>query len=303
MNQYLIGIDGGASRSRAVLMDDRQNVVATAEGAGLNPLSVGWDAFGDHFEGLLEPLLKETSVEQVSGACAGLAGTGSEAIRRRAEKEIGSMFPFRRLVIITDALAALWGAFKGGPGLLLIAGTGSICLGMDEHGKTARSGGFGRLLGDEGSGYSIAMEAIREALHRRDVSRTGSTLAPAICAEYGLEDVLEIVPIVHSGELSPDRIAKLSERILTLSQQDAAARAIIQQASEHLAELVITTAHKLNLNQPELALWGGLWDSPGKEMQQHLKGALERHDFAVRILDPAEPPERGAVRYLQRTMV
>jgi N-acetylglucosamine kinase-like BadF-type ATPase len=300
MLKYFIGIDGGGSGSRALLTDEQDNLVREAQGGGLNPLSLGWDSFRKNMADLLDQLLAQTPRESVAGLCAGLAGTGSEAVRKQAQTEISALLPGVQALVISDAQAALWGAFGGGAGLLLIAGTGSICLGMNGQGRQARSGGFGRLLGDEGGGYWISVEAIRWALKAQDAGATSSQLEAAIREEFRLLDLREVVPLVH--ESPPDRIAALARRILKLSGDDADAREIIHQAGDHLAALVSNTSRKLALTSVSVALWGGLWNSSGRELQGTLERSFERREMPVAIVAPAQSPTWGAIRYLRKEL-
>ncbi|MBU1653012.1 hypothetical protein KKA00_12375, partial [bacterium] len=176
MNSYLIGIDGGASRSTAILVDASSELVSTEHGPGLNPLSLDGVEFNSRIASLIQKLLADYQVGDVKGLCAGLAGTGNETVRLKTSAAIKQAAGIENVHVISDALAALWGAFQGKPGLLLIAGTGSICLGLDEQGETARAGGFGRVVGDEGSGYWISVSAIRKALWEVDGRGSSSTL-------------------------------------------------------------------------------------------------------------------------------
>jgi N-acetylglucosamine kinase-like BadF-type ATPase len=302
MNRFYIGMDGGASRARAILLDDHDTIVAQSQiEGGLNPLAVGWESFRRNLQKLLDPLLAESPPAAELYLCAGIAGVGNEEMRSRAEEEIGAAYTFQLTRVITDAQAALWGAFRGGPGLLLIAGTGSICLGKNPQGQTARCGGFGRLLGDEGGGYWMAIQAIRRALHQFDRG-ADAPLADPILREFRLSRLTELPALVHSGELSPDRIARFAETILTESATNPEAEAIVRAAAGHLAQLAINTAEKLKMAQPALALWGGLWQSPGGELRRQLLEALEAARFTCRLTEPAEPPQRGAILFMRENM-
>jgi glucosamine kinase len=300
MNHYCIGIDGGGSGSRALLVNAQDILLCEVQGSGLNPLSLGWETFQSNLADLLDRLLDQIPREAVCGLCAGLAGTGSEVVRRRVQSEISARLPGVQVLVISDAQAALWGAFNGGAGLLLIAGTGSICLGMDGLGHQARSGGFGRLLGDEGGGYWIAVEAIRWALKANDAGASASQLEAAIREEFHLLDLRDVVPLIH--ESPPDRIATLARRILPLSATDVEAREIIHQAGDHLAALVANTSRKLGLSSVSVALWGGLWNSSGRELQGSLERSLERRETPVNIIPPAQTPPWGAIRCLRKEL-
>lgn len=302
MKKYLIGIDGGASRSTGILTDLNGQPIATGQGPSLNPLSIGWETFRAHLRSLFDGLLKDVAQSDIKAVCAGLAGVGSEKIRRQAEEEIAKASGSVEVHVISDAQAALWGAFGGEAGLLLIAGTGSICLGRDESGNEARCGGFGRLLGDEGSGYWIATEALRAALRQVDGRENVGLLPELICREYDLDDLREIIPLITGGDLGTERIAAFAAKVIVASSKDPAAREILRRAGRHLADLVIATSGKLKLDHPRVALWGGLWESPGEDLQQVLMEALDKSAFKYEIVKPTETPEWGAIRYLQSVM-
>jgi N-acetylglucosamine kinase-like BadF-type ATPase len=302
VKRYLIGIDGGGSRSKALLADRRDDMAeALVDGPGLNPLALDWNDFRGRISGLLSRLLAEAPPGRVDGLCAGLAGTGREVMRKRAEEEILALGGGYPVTVMTDAQAGLWGAFRGGPGLLLIAGTGSVCLGMEATGRQERAGGFGRLIGDEGSGYWIAMEAIRRALREDDRQRI-SPLAALVKEEFHLTELRDVIPVVHSPDCPPDCLAALARQVLEASGTMPEAGEIVRRAGEHLAGLVVTTARKLGMEHPRVALWGGLWQSPRGELQSALDAALRAIAFSAEIAPPAEPPEWGAVRYLQKSL-
>jgi N-acetylglucosamine kinase-like BadF-type ATPase len=169
---------------------------------------------------------------------------------------------------------------------------------MDGIGHQVRSGGFGRLLGDEGGGYWMAVEAIRRALKANDAGASSSQLEAAIREEFHLLDLRDAVPLVH--ESPPDRIAALARRILQLSATDGDAREIIHQAGDHLAALVANTSRKLGLTSVSVALWGGLWNSSGRELQGALERSFERREMPVDIVAPAQTPPWGAIRCLRK---
>ncbi len=302
MSEYLVGIDGGASRSCCIVTDLAGVLISSSEGASLNPLAIGWDVFSENFKTLYFKALGSISPDSVAALCAGIAGVGDETVRERASNLIIEITALNRIHVITDALAALWGAFGGNAGLLLIAGTGSICYGMDEDGLVERSGGFGRLLGDEGGGYWIAIEAIKSALKSADGRADASSLPPAVSAEFNLKEVRDIIPQIHGDKLPPGEIARFAEKVLILSASDPSAADIVKRAAVHLTELLVATARKLNIAYTSVALSGGLWNSPGQEMQKALSDELKQRQFKCEIRTPSEPPEWGAIRYLQKSI-
>ncbi len=300
MSKYLVGIDGGASRSKCLVASIVGTEISSVDGGSLNPLSVGWDQFERNINSLIKTALGSISSGEVKAVCAGLAGTGNETVQLRTVAEIQKLTETAEVHVISDAMAALWGAFGGQAGLLLIAGTGSICMGMDDEGNIARSGGFGRLLGDEGGGYWIAVEAIKAALMAVDGRRKETALSKALCEAFNLKDVRDIIPSVYDSKLSPEDLADFARSVLSLSGSDAAASHIIKYAGEHLAELVTTTARKLSLDNPKIAFWGGLWKSAKEELQHSCTNAINDSGFSCEIVPPQETAERGAIRFLQQ---
>jgi N-acetylglucosamine kinase-like BadF-type ATPase len=299
MKRFLLGIDGGGTRSRAVLADPDGIPVAESRGRALNPLTVGWDAFRRNLGDLLGRLAVRESRE-AEALCAGLAGVGNREIRKQAAEHIRQVSGISNVYVITDAEAALWGAFSGEAGLLLIAGTGSICLGMNAEGRSARSGGFGYLLGDEGSGWWIAVEAVRQALKSIDGRARKTELADLFRRQFHLGDIRDIIPLLQNGDLKPVDLAAAVPEIFNLIERDPVAKEIVLRAGSHLAELVESTAVKLRLDTFALALSGGLWDSPGKVMQEAFYRACEERGIPFHLASVREPPEMGAVRYLRK---
>jgi N-acetylglucosamine kinase-like BadF-type ATPase len=302
MKHFLIGIDGGASRSKCILTDREGALIATAKGGSLNPLTIGWDQFRENVRALLDGVLTSVPEKKRLNLCTGLAGTGDEEVRSRAVNEIAALIDADTIHVISDALAALWGAFQGEPGLLLIAGTGSICMGLDAGGNTARCGGFGRILGDEGSGYWIAVQAIRAALGSVDGRNPPTELVDIIYSEFQLNELKDIIPPVHTGQITPDQIAQIAPQVLAAAKSDQSAVEIVNEAAGHLADLVISTAQKLDMENPRVALWGGLWKSPGQELKKALTASLSEGRIACQLCEPAESAEWGAIRYLQKQL-
>ncbi|TKJ40330.1 hypothetical protein CEE37_08365 [candidate division LCP-89 bacterium B3_LCP] len=297
MNRLTIGIDGGGSRSKAVLVDGDLDEKAKAEGKCLNPLTIGWDNFADNLLDLCESLLKGYSTKDIDQVCAGLAGTGAEEVRIRAQEVIAAAFPQAKVCVTSDALAALYGAFEGRPGLLLIAGTGSICVGMNEELDTARTGGFGRILGDEGGGYWIAIEAIKVCLLAYDDRNPPTGLKAALLEYFSLKEIQDIIPLVSSDEIPPEKVAAFAEKVLELSESDVVAKEIISRAGSHLASLVTSTMGKLYMERADLVVWGGLWQSSGAPLRRSMLTTLHDHNVEIYLQEPLHPPEIGAIIY------
>ena len=166
MIKYVIGVDGGGTKTEAVLVDTMGNVLSRVRGGSSNFQALGPDKLKEVLSSLLHEILRKATVpvSNVSKIYLGLAGAGRESDQQEI-RQIFSDTEFKGLIEVnSDAIIALAGAFSNQPGIILIAGTGAICFGKNSQGDIIRSGGWGYLLGDEGGGYYIGKRAIIASL-------------------------------------------------------------------------------------------------------------------------------------------
>jgi len=171
MTDLFLGIDGGGTKTHAAILD--------ASGAEVGRLEVPAT--------LVDPATPDDSIREVialarraatdadrpvAGLWAGLAGAGSEPVRTEVEEALRSAGVAGEIAVGTDAQAAFFDAFGDGPGILLVAGTGSVALGRGEKRQWTQVGGWGLLLGDEGSGYAMAMSGLRGVVRAADWTST-----------------------------------------------------------------------------------------------------------------------------------
>jgi N-acetylglucosamine kinase-like BadF-type ATPase len=186
-----------------------------------------------------------------------------------------------RVEVLADAQAALLGALGTDPGLLVLAGTGSIVIGRDRRGRWARAGGLGPLLGDEGSAFWIGRAWLR--------------------ATTGGEDFLPVRRIV-TGPNAVARIAALARSVLARSSRgERTARGIVREAQGHLARLALDVARQLRLGRPVVVSWaGGVLDDP--VFRKGLRRAVARSGLSARWVLPAGSPVSAAVALAQRML-
>lgn len=223
------------------------------------------------------------------GVWAGLSGAGREAARISVEQELARMGVGRKVRVDTDVRAAFYDAFADGPGVLLIAGTGSIAWGRAEDGREGRVGGWGHYIGDEGSGYAIGMEALRRVTREADGRALETDLRRRVLARLGLDRVDDLVGWIQGAERS--EVASLAPLVVeTAHQGDRAADEIVGRAVEELEGHVLTLLENLGpwSGPPSLALGGGLLH-PGGPLRDRMEEALAKHRIRplARKLDPA----------------
>src|SRR5580693_3466971 len=241
MSVVVLGIDGGGTRTRASIVNGR-DVLAFAESGSIKRLRVGAPIAEQNLRELLAEVYKQASVSGVSAASAGVASATMPGVPEWI-KAVFADFGINRSEVVGDEVIALDGAFKGGPGILQIAGTGSNCIGRAPDGSRESAGGWSSRLGDEGSGYWIGLHAIRRALRAHD--REEPTRVLEIVARiWGTTTIDELVN-VGDGTPGPD-FAALAPAISRLAEEgDLVAAGVMAQAASDLVDSVLLVRAKL----------------------------------------------------------
>lgn len=237
----VLGIDGGGTRTRASLVDGGK-VLAFAENGSIKRLRVGEQAAEENLRAILKDVYSQAGVHSVKAASAGVASASMPGVTEWISGVFDD-FGVERCEIVGDEVIALDGAFKGGPGILQIAGTGSNCIGRAPDGARECAGGWSSRLGDEGSGYWIGLHAIRRALKAYDREEPTRVLE-TVGAIWGTTNLEELIN-VGDGTPSPD-FAALAPAIDRLAEEgDAVAIDVLKQAAADLVDSVLLVRSKL----------------------------------------------------------
>ena len=237
----VLGIDGGGTRTRASIVDG-EKILAFAENGSIKRLRVGEEAAEENLRAILKDIYSQAGLHSVRAASAGVASANMPGVAEWISVVFHD-FGVERSEIVGDEVIALDGAFKGGPGILQIAGTGSNCIGRAPDGARERAGGWSSRLGDQGSGYWIGLHAIRRALtayDREEPTRVLDTVG-AIWGTANLEELIN----VGDGTPSPD-FAALAPAVDALAEEgDAVAIGVLKQAAADLVDSVLLVRSKL----------------------------------------------------------
>src|SRR6266568_188538 len=196
----VLGIDGGGTRTRASIVAG-ERVLAFAENGSIKRLRVGAEVAEGNLRELLKDVFAQAGVSGVRAASAGVASANMPGVPEWI-KTVFNDFGVERSEVVGDEVIALDGAFKGGPGILQIAGTGTNCIGRAPDGGRESAGGWSSRLGDEGSGYWIGLHAVRRALHAYDREEPTKIL-DVVGSAWGTSTMDELVN-VGDGTPSPD---------------------------------------------------------------------------------------------------
>ena len=240
-NAVVLGLDGGGTRTRAAIAQDGR-ILAFAENGSIKRLRVGAAVAEENLRILLAELYKQAGVTQLAAASVGVASSKMPGVQEWIQAVFAD-FNIERSEIVGDEVIALDAAFKGGPGILQIAGTGSNCLGRAPDGGWETCGGWSSRLGDEGSGYWIGLHAVRRALRAYDREEPTRVLG-AVSAIWGAKDLDDLINI---GDATPGPdFAALAPHIGQLAGEgDAVALCVLQQAAADLVDSVLLVRSKL----------------------------------------------------------
>ncbi|OZB94190.1 N-acetylglucosamine kinase [Paenibacillus sp. XY044] len=298
----LLAVDGGGTKCLAVLADAEGRMLASGRTGSCNYQGVGREAAALELTRAIGEAKKQLAAGYVDGsmlspfgedsapipsqpakpvpsiiegeplhvACAvfGLAGLDTDYDRQVIEELVyealrNTQVQADRIIVENDGVAALLGATGGDPGILIIAGTGSIVYGINASGESARAGGWGHRVGDEGSGYWIGKQAIIAALHGYD-GRSGATaLTDKLLNHLKLQNEEELFNWAYSAAYSVEKTAELSKLVSEAEQQgDASARMILEAAADELFLGARAVIERIGLAEAEetfaLILQGGV---------------------------------------------
>jgi len=295
VSRFVVGVDGGGTSTRAVILDDTGTEIARGECEGA---VVTADAPGEAASAVAAAVriaaVQSGVTLPVQALWAGLAGAGREAARDAVTAALSRVGLAESIEVSTDVEAALHDAFNDGPGVILIAGTGSIAWARDEHGITHRIGGWGQHMGDEGSGYWMGTEALRNVARAEDGRGAPTMLRASILGSLGFRDPTELV--VWVGSASKSEIAALVPDIVGAAcAGDASAAQVLELAVETLAGHLTAVVEQSGpwSKKPRLALGGGLLREGGP-----LRGALMSaiSNYHVSVIEQELDPPMGAAR-------
>jgi glucosamine kinase len=247
---YIIGIDGGGTKTSAALCAMNQTILAEAQGESSNIQLVGVERAAEIILALVQQCCHSVgcTISEIAAIVAGVAGVGRSVDRQQlldgitalAHKNQLQLPPFG---IESDARIALEGAFNGKPGMIVIAGTGSIVLGKNVNGKLYRAGGWGRVIGDEGSGYAIGREAFRIIANAIDGSNIKTRLTKLFADQLHFDSQESIIHAVYRNNFD---IASAVPLVLeAASKNDTTAKKILTNATMELIGTIAVVAETL----------------------------------------------------------
>jgi N-acetylglucosamine kinase-like BadF-type ATPase len=297
---YFLGIDGGGTKTQAIITDANFKIIGEGKSGASNPHRVGFKEAVANILLATDKALKDAGLEltDITAACAGIAGVSHPIHYHTMKDALDRSLDLERFELVTDARVALTGALDGNPGVIVIAGTGSIALGVNEDGKDARSGGWGPTFSDEGSGYDIARQALKAVAASFDGRSSATLLTKMVCKELGIEKPSDLPGVIYSEDAKPAQIASLAKLVSEAAQQgDEVAQEILEQAGRELGQLAVAVIERLAMQQLsfQVACVGSVFNSGDFVLASFRRTILSVAPNA-KIGEPIYPPTIGAAK-------
>ncbi|HET6316120.1 MAG TPA: BadF/BadG/BcrA/BcrD ATPase family protein [Chloroflexota bacterium] len=264
--RYVIGVDGGGTFTRAVVMDEERAERGRGAGGPGNYHSAGKGATLANIQSAVDEALGAASLTraQISHACFALGGVGRPADRDIAQSFAQAILPDAHAVVCNDGVAALYSGAGKAEGIVVVAGTGSIIYGFAPDGRKARASGWGYRLGDEGSAWWLAEQSLFAIARARDGRGAPSDMSARYLKCLNLNQPEDLIGWAYSPAWTRDSVAALAPLTLDAAQAgDPPALQIVSQGTSALAQAVEVVACKLDMQSSayKVVLYGGLFRS------------------------------------------
>lgn len=287
-----MGIDGGGSNLRVVVVTQDLQVVGESHAGTVNPSVIGHEAAAALIRQHMQTAIENAHLQpgDIQAVCIGVAGASADHSADWLCEVVGPIIPNAKIRPSADQEIALVGAHGKREGILILAGTGSVAYGVNPTGQAAVVGGWGYLLGDEGSGYWLGLSVLKAIAQASERRAAKTSLAEIVLHELNLEKPRDLIRWLYAQARNSE-IAQLAPLVIQQADAgDAVASRLVAEAVQHLVGHVTALRDMLNFPDAPIAFAGGLLTHPNA-----LSSGLCRHLQLPAIPVPRYPPVIGAV--------
>jgi len=297
--KYIIGIDGGGTKTECAVADLSGKVLHRTFGKPSNFLTIGVDAAVKNLFELIEGTLFKIEADfgDVKMLLIATTGAGREEDASVLKSKfnnytMGEGIKIKSVKVVSDARIALEGAFSGKAGCILIAGTGSILFGKDKNNVIHRNGGFGRLIGDEGSGHSIGRKGLTAVAKEFDGRGESTLITQLLNKKYNISSAPDLIMSIYKNNFD---IASIATLVLSAaSEGDAVALQILDEEADELLLHINAVMKKMKSKKLDIAFTGSL--IANKNIYSDLlRKKIDDNLPSVKIKEPDNTPVEGAI--------
>ena len=298
MPTFVIGVDGGGTKTTAILLDRGGSLLGRGQAGPSNRYAVGEAPAGVELRRAIEAALVcgKVAAADVQAICLGMAGVDRPGDSAAVTSVVRGILPAAEALVHHDAIIALAGGVGRLYGVVLIAGTGALAYVVDAHGHSRRASGWGHLLGDEGSGYDTGLRALRAVLRAHDGRGPATTLTAQVLSAWNLNLPEDLIGLVYAPDFPRRRIASLLPLVdEAAGAGDAVAREILEAAGRELGGAACAVIRGLGMEQEafEVVLAGGAFQT-----RHLLRDAVDETVRALApravLIEPRHEPAMGA---------
>jgi len=302
--KLLLGIDGGGSKTLALIADESGNVIGRGSAESSNYHSVGREKALESLDNAIRFAFESAKLSRRNfhAACLGLSGVDRPQDRAVIESWAKENLPNTPTKIVNDAELVLAAGTPDGWGVALICGTGSIVYGRNKNGETTRAGGWGYLLGDEGSGYRIGLTALQAIVRSHDGRDEKTTLNQLILNHLSLSSPVDLIKYIYRERVPTAEIAALASIVEEAAESgDGVATKILQAAAHELSLAVNSTVRRLRMTGAIPCAQAGGVITRGKMIAAMFLESAHAMGLALHPIQPVLEPAQGAIRLAIQT--
>jgi N-acetylglucosamine kinase-like BadF-type ATPase len=276
----VVGVDGGGTKTEAVIMDAQQRVIGEGLSGPSNPLRVGITGAAAAVREAIDNACASAKLRRgdLIAAQIGLAGARRRELRERMRETLAPL-GIGEIEVVTDANIALYGATDGAPGLVVIAGTGSICCGINGRGKRSCAGGWGPIAGDEGGGAWLARRALRAVAHASDGRGPKTGLVDLACTYFHVTSADDLTTAIYAPTITNERLAGFGRDVVNAAKEkDTVALQIVRDGATELGYAAVAVIRQLQMERErfQIAYVGGVFRAAGDLMLDNLSAEVRK---------------------------
>ena len=296
----VVGVDGGGTKTEAVILDADMRVIGEGRSGPSNPLRVGLTSAAAAVKEAIDEACASAKIRRsdVDAAEVGLAGARRQELRERM-REMLLPLGIRDVEVVTDADIALHGATDGAPGLVVIAGTGSICCGINSRGKRVCAGGWGPIAGDEGAGAWLSRQALRAVAHASDGRGPETLLTEFACNYFHVSTADDLTTAIYAPTITNERIAGFGKDVVEAAKRkDRIAEQIISEGGRELGRSAVAVIKTLQMEREkfQIAYVGGVFRAAGEMILKPLRAEVDKVASRAYFQPPHFSPAVAAAR-------
>jgi N-acetylglucosamine kinase-like BadF-type ATPase len=294
---HVLGLDVGGTKTQCLLADGDGRILNAARGPGANIRAIGERQTETVLQSVIHAVTGGAPIP-LAAICIGMAGVDRQEDAAVVQRIVQRLVPIARTLVVNDALIALQAGVDDAPGIVIVSGTGSMAYGRNAGGRAARAGGWGYVLGDEGSGYWVGLLALRAVVRATDGRGSPTALTAIVLNHFGVAHPRQLVQEIYAHERAPSQIAALAQYVqAAFDDGDPVARDILQGAARELSASAGSVCSQLSMSGEAFTflLAGGTFQAiPWLKtaLLERLRGIAPRSRVEPLLDDPAV----GAVR-------